>query len=189
MSWDDIVKKWERTGKVVVRGDDRGPWEHDLYGERWLIWDRAIVELGDKLALPPSAAHAQLHKLCATGQVRAIGTDDKIEEPAPIPPSQWPDDDEVPKVEVLVSNIDFYNWLGRQLSTAAGGKQSRIAKLLGELYPTGVPNRADCPREPLRAALLKRDPSLQPLDLKTLRTAIEAHNRRLGNAGNASGSD
>src|SRR6516162_3534428 len=33
----------------------------------------------------------------------------------------------------------------------AGGKQSRLVRLLGEMFPEGVPNRADYPREPLRA--------------------------------------
>jgi hypothetical protein len=186
----DFWEKAEREGRVL-RGDDHECWEHDLFGERWLIWARAIVELGDKLAIPPSAAHAQLHKLCASGQVRAIGTDDPEGSgvmPEPIPPSQWADDDR-PMKDVLVSNTDFYSWLGRQLSHAAGGKQSRIARLLGELFPTGVPNRADCPREPLKAKLLKRDPSLEPLDLKTLKTAIDAYNRQLGNARNTSVSD
>jgi hypothetical protein len=37
------------------------------------------------------------------------------------------------------------------------------------MYPAGVPDRADCPRWPLRAALVKRDASLKPLDLKTLK--------------------
>jgi hypothetical protein len=170
---------------------DHEQWEWDFYGESWLSFERAIIELGDKLAIPPSAAQAQLHKLCASGQVRAIGTDDPDDwdaKPGPIPPSHWPDDD-LPRRDVLVSNIDFYNRLERQLSPTAGGKQSRIVRLLGVLFPTGVPNRADCPREPLKADLIKRDPSHQPLDLKTLKTASDAYNRMVGNAGNASGSE
>jgi hypothetical protein len=144
----------------------------------WLIFDRAVIELGDKLGILHSAAEAQLHKLCAGGEVRAVGTDDPDERPQPIPPSQWSDDD-LPRFEVLVSNIDFYDWLKRQpTQPTAGGKQSRIARLLGEMYPTGVPNRADCPREGLRATLLDRDPSLVPLDLKTLKVAIDAYNRQ-----------
>jgi hypothetical protein len=83
----------------------------------------------------------------------------------------------------MVSNIDFYNWLD-QHQPVSGGKQSRIARLLAELFPTGVPHRGDCPREPLKAQLIARDPSLNPLDLKTLKTAIDAYNRQLGNARN-----
>jgi hypothetical protein len=172
-----------------LRGDIHGPWEHDLYGERWLEIDRAVIELADKFAISPNAAEAQLHKLCASGEIRAVGTDNPNEERAkPIPPSEWRDDD-LPVRDILVSNIDFYNWLNRQPTHPAGGKQSRIVKLLSEMFPTGVPNRADCPREPLRASLLKRDPSLKPLDLKTLKSAIDAFNRQLGNARNASVSD
>jgi hypothetical protein len=176
--------------KFDLRGDIDGPWEHDIY-ERWLEFKRAIVELGDKLSIPPSAAEAKLHKLCASGEVRAIGTDDRDNEmPEAIPPSQWADD-EMPRQDVLVSNLDFYNWLERQLpQPTAGGKQSRIIRLLAEMFPTGVPNRGDRPREQLKAELVKRDPSLKPLDLKTLKTAIEFYNRlALGNARNTSVSD
>jgi hypothetical protein len=90
-----------------------------------------------------------------------------------------------------VSGDDFHYWLNQQQPSqpAAGGKQSRLHRLLVELFPNGVPNRADCPREPLRAELLKRDPSLQPLDLKTLKTAIDTLNAQLGNARNTSVSD
>jgi hypothetical protein len=176
----------------LVRGDKYKPWEWEVDGELWLIFDRAVIELGDKLAIPPSAAQAQLHKLCAGGEVRAIGSndpDDPDGEGGHIPPSQWSEGD-LPRQEVLVSNIDFYNWLNRQLTQSiAGGKQSRIVRLLVEMYPTGVPNRADCPREGLKATLLERDPTLTPLDLKTLKTAIDAYNRALGNARNTSVSD
>jgi hypothetical protein len=177
----------------VVRGDINGPWEYDFFGEMWLTSNRAITVLGDRLVIPPSAAQAQLHKLCASGVVRAIGGDpDTDEEPQPIPPSHWTGDD-LPMMDVMFSEIDLVDWLERQPAQPSGGKQSRLARLLGELFPTGVPSRADCPREPLRADLLRRDPSLEPLDLKTLKTGIDAHNRRvggqLGNTRNASVSD
>jgi hypothetical protein len=172
--------------KFDLRGDFYGPWEHDLYGERWLEFDKAIVELADKLAIPPSAAEAKLHKLCASGVIRAVGTDKDNKSPEPIPPSEWPEDD-LPRQAVSVSNIDFYNWLEQQVTQpTAGGKQSRIIRLLADMFPTGVPNRADRPRKPLTAELVKRDPSLKPLDPKTLRTAIEFYNRQLGNARNTS---
>lgn len=163
------------------RGDSYGPWEYDLYGERWFYFNRAADELGDKLAIPPSAAQAKLHKLCAGGVIRAVGTHPDLDEmPEHIPRSEWADgDDDLPRPLVLISNHDFYNWLERQLPQPdPGGKQSRIARLLAERFPTGVPNRADCPRQPLTAELVKRDPSLKPLDPKTLKTAIEAYNRQ-----------
>jgi hypothetical protein len=169
-----------------LRGDIHGPWEADLYGERWFDFERAANELGDKLGISPSAAEAQLRKLCASGEIRALGTDDPDdcdEPPTSIPPSEWPDDD-LPRYEVRVSNIDFYRWLNRQSTQpTAGGKQSRITRILKEMFPTGVPNRADCPRQPLTAELVKRDPSLKPLDPKTLKTAIDAYNRQQGSAG------
>ena len=45
-------------------------------------------------------------------------------------------------------------------------QQQEVSNLV---LPAGVPDRADCPRWPLRAALVKRDASLKPLDLKTLK--------------------
>jgi hypothetical protein len=176
--------------KFDLRGDWDGPFEQDYYGERWLEFKRAIVELADKLAIPPGAAEAKLHKLCASGLIRAVGFDEDTKEPAPIPPSEWPDDD-LPRMAVMVSNLDFYDWLERQLpQLTAGGKQSRIIRQLAEMFPDGVPHRGDRPREQLKAELVKRDPSLKPLDLKTLKTAIEFYNRlALGNARNTSVSD
>jgi hypothetical protein len=172
--------------KVRLRGDVHGPWEHEHYGEIWLDLERAVIELADKLAIPPNAAQVQLRKLCASGEIRAIGTDGN-EQPKLIAPSLWRDEHE-PAI-VSVSNIDFYNWLRRQpTQPTAGGKQSRLVRLLAEMFPAGVPNRADCPRQPLTAELIKRDPSLKPLDPKTLKTAIETYNQ-LGNARNTSVSD
>jgi hypothetical protein len=172
----------------TFRGDIHGPWEHEFYGERWLDFDRAVNELADKLVIHPSAAQAQLCKLCASGRIRAVGGDGN-DAPTLIPPSEWAEDD-FPALEIMVSNIDFYSWLDRQSTQpTAGGKQSRLVRLLAEMFPAGVPNRADCPRLALKADLLKRDPSLQPLDLKTLKTAIETCNRVVGNARNASVSD
>ena len=87
-----------------------------------------------------------------------------------ISPSQWRDEDVTASSDVAVSRNDLRNWLSHQIApAAAGGKQSRIARLLADMYPAGVPDRADCPRWPLRAALVKRDASLKPLDLKTLK--------------------
>jgi hypothetical protein len=180
------LEHWRDRQPKPCRGDNFEPYEWDFYGERWLYFNRAAIELGDKLAIPPSAAEAQLRKLCASGVIRAVGTNDPDERPEPIPPSEWPDDD-LPRHQVLVSNLDFYNWLNRQAQpSTAGGKQSRIIRLLKEMFPKGVPSRDDCPRQPLTAALIKRDPSLSPLDPKTLKTAIDFYNRHretLGNAG------
>ena len=116
--------------------------------------------------------------------------------PVRIEPSEWRQreidlmtDSDGCKYWVDVSKIDLEHWLNQQTRSTAGGKQSRLVRLLAEMFPAGVPNRDDCPREPLRAELLKRNPSLKPLDLKTLKTAIETCNRVVGNARNTSVSD
>jgi hypothetical protein len=56
------------------------------------------------------------------------------------------------------------------------GKQPRIKAHLAEMFPNGVPDPAHCPRKALKADLLKRDPSLNPLDEATLKSAIDAYN-------------
>jgi len=166
-----------------------GHWQ----GEAWVYFHWAASQIGDKLAISPGPAQAQLRKLCASGEIRAIASVDD-EEPEPIPPSRWSDKDITAlwghDYVVAISGNDLRNWLNQQpTQSTAGGKQSRLIRLLAEMFPTGVPDRADCPREPLKAELLKRDPSLKPLDLKTLKTAIETCNRVVGNARNTSVSD
>jgi hypothetical protein len=160
--------------------------------EEWVEFHWAANEIGDKLAIPPGSAKAQLRKLCARSEIRALTfvEDDQDRAPEWISPSQWRDENIAASSDVAVSKRDLRSWLNQQPTLpAAGGKQSRIRRLLAEMYPTGVPTRADCPRQPLTAELIKRDPSLSPLDPKTLRTAIDAFNRELGNARNASVSD
>jgi hypothetical protein len=44
------------------------------------------------------------------------------------------------------------------------------------MFRNGVPDPAHCRRKALRADLLKRDPDLDPLDLKTLKHAIDKYN-------------
>jgi hypothetical protein len=163
-------------------------------GQEWVYFHWAANEIGDKLAISPGSAQARLRELCASGEIRAISSDeiDFLDEPEPIPPSRWRDEDVAAswRLLVAVSRDDLRSWLSHQSApSTAGGKQSRLVRLLAEMFPAGVPNRADCPREPLKAELIKRDPSLKPLDLKTLKTAIETCNRVLGNARNASVSD
>jgi hypothetical protein len=162
-----------------------GFWE----GEAYVYFYWAANKIGDKLAIPPSAAQSRLRRLCASGEIRSLMSW-ADEEPETILPTLWREEDAdliAPDViTVAVNASDLDNWLNQQPAQAAGGKQSRIARLFAEMFPTGVPNRADCPREQLRADLIERDARLQPLDLKTLKTAIEMHNRQLGNARNAS---
>jgi hypothetical protein len=59
------------------------------------------------------------------------------------------------------------------------GKTPRIIKYLKERYPEGVPDPAHCPRKALQKTLIERDQSLSPLNLGTLKKAIDAHNANL----------
>jgi hypothetical protein len=68
---------------------------------------------------------------------------------------------------------DLLTWLNSKLNPPVG-KQPRIIELLGKLYPEGVP--AHRKRHAVKAELLKLDADLWPLDLKTLKTAIDRYN-------------
>jgi hypothetical protein len=166
-----------------------GMWQ----GEEWTDFHWAASEISDALAIPFGPATARLRQLCAAGDVRAVTSEDQ-DEPELILPSRWRAEEVDLAVPwdwmVAVCESDLRYWLNQQpVQPTAGGKQSRILRLLAKIHPTGVPNRADCPREQLKAELLAQDASLSPLDLKTLKTAIDAHNRHVGNTRNASVSD
>ncbi len=60
------------------------------------------------------------------------------------------------------------------------GKVPRIKALLTKLHPSGVPDPALCSRKELQGRLLKDDPSLNPLDPKTLKAAIDEFNAERG---------
>jgi hypothetical protein len=64
-------------------------------------------------------------------------------------------------------------------SSPVVGKRPRIMEYLIEHYPGGVPDPAHSPRKILRAALLKWDHGLQPLDEGTLKKAIDEYNASL----------
>jgi len=63
----------------------------------------------------------------------------------------------------------------------AVGKRPRIRQYLTEKYPSGVPEPAHCPRQVLRADIVKWDSNLRPLDESTLKRAIDEYNAGLGN--------
>lgn len=174
----------------------------------WLPFHSAVREIKRSLRMSQGAAQAKLRELCASGWVRSQkepysfdGLQPQGEgPPVLIEPSEWRQreidlmtDSDGCNYWVNVSKTDLEHWLNQQTTQpTAGGKQSRIIRLLAVMYPAGVPNRGDCPRQPLTAELVERDPSLKPLDLKTLKTAIEFYNRHcetLGNAGNTNVSD
>ena len=76
-----------------------------------------------------------------------------------------------------VEDTSFREWLKAKQNPQRGGKQSRILKHLAAMFHNKrVPDPSDYSRKALRADLLKRDPTLDPLDPATLKTAIEKYN-------------
>jgi hypothetical protein len=128
----------------------------------WLSFPLAAREIERRLGVTWGAAQKTLIEACQSGEIETLSNYS----------GQGPD----------VFDVDFYQWLNSRLNQPAGGKQSRILRLLAKMFPTGVPSRDVRPREGLRAELLRRDPTLEPPTLKTLQKAIVAHNRQLGNA-------
>jgi len=59
------------------------------------------------------------------------------------------------------------------------GKQPRILKYLSEHFPGGVPEPGFCPRDELKAEILKWDRRLGPLDEATLKRGIDNYNASL----------
>jgi len=119
-----------------------------------------------------------LKKLCASGVIRTFRAhEDGIEF---IPAKEWTRDFDTDGVYLSEENIRRH-WLDMlsKPPPEPTGKQPRIRAHLAEMFPNGVPDPAHCPRKALKADLLKRDPSLSPLDEATLKSAIEAHNSSL----------
>jgi hypothetical protein len=121
------------------------------------------------------ATERTLRKLCASGVVQTIRFhEDGVEF---IPPGEWKRADFDTAGVYLNKNDLLQQWIEFQnKALPETGKQPRIKALLAELFPNGVPDPAHCPRKALKADLLKRDPSLNPLDEATLKSAIEAYN-------------
>jgi hypothetical protein len=86
--------------------------------------------------------------------------------------------------KVEISESDLRHWLKprTKLKTISGtkskavGKRPRIKEYLKLHFPKGVPDPALCPRQALRADILKWDSKLDPLDEATLKTAIDEFN-------------
>jgi hypothetical protein len=76
-----------------------------------------------------------------------------------------------------VFDTSFLEWLSFKQHPQPGGKQPRLLKHLATMFHNKrVPDPSDYSRKALRADLLKRDPSLYPLDEATLKTAIDKYN-------------
>jgi hypothetical protein len=173
--------------------------------EHWSDFYMAADSIASMLDISVGLAQVKLRQLCATGEVRALEADDVdgdegSDYPTRIPPSRWRTedvdfigqagpDDRPAFTGVVVSDDDLRYWLDRQQPEPPaspqpdrGGKQSRIHRVLAELYPDGVPGLGDCPRQRLTAELIKRDTSLgSSLSPATVRTAIATYNRQLAN--------
>jgi len=63
------------------------------------------------------------------------------------------------------------------------GKRPRIKNYLSNHFADGVPDPGLCPRNALRADILKADPSLEPLDEATLKSAIDEYNAEVDTRG------
>ena len=92
-------------------------------------------------------------------------------------PSWWTDSSSTPTeipndTRVIEANTGA-------IPSRSPGKQPRILKYLSTHFSDGVPEPGLCPRQKLKADILKWDPSLSPLDEVTLKTAIEKHNASL----------
>ena len=95
-----------------------GHWD----GEEWVEFRWAANKIGDKLAIPPGPAQSRLRKLCASSEIRALTFVD-YDEPKPIPPSRWRDENITRSSDVAVSATDLRNWLNQQSTLAAGGRR------------------------------------------------------------------
>ena len=122
----------------------------------WFGFQLAAEEVERRLGLTWGAAQKTLIEACKNGKIETRsnysgqGTD--------------------------VFDVDFYQWLNAKQSPPPSGKQLRILKLLADMHSNGVPAPALCPRKILKDDLIKRDPTLSPLDEDTLKKAIDKHN-------------
>lgn len=145
--------------------------------EDWVEFiDIAVQEVG--FVMSYHEAERALKKLCASGVIRTFRAhEDGIEF---IPASEWKRDFDTDGVYLNWEDLDRHQvHLKNKPLPEPTGKQPRIRAHLAEMFPKGVPDPAHCPRKTLKADLLRRDPSLNPLDEATLKSAIDAHNSSL----------
>jgi hypothetical protein len=146
-------------------------------GEEWLAFYKAVQAVKQRLSMSTGAAERALREQCASGGIRTIQYEDGAP-PEYVKPKQWVDDPpdcdaySLGHLEISVDDLEY--WLDHHRQQ--GGKQPRILRVLQELCPEGVPPPALAPRKALKADILKRDPSLAPLDEATLKAAIERYN-------------
>jgi hypothetical protein len=170
----------------------------------WLNLVDAVRAVRDARGVSDGAACTLLRQACESGVVRSRKRPwpeqpDEPPEPIydhwslPIPIPDWhgasidlshgwliPAGGEIMRGDIEINADDLRYWLKSQRAAPnkqkAFGKRPRVIKQLAEMFPGGVPDPGDCPRKDLRAELLKRDPSLKPLDDETLKSSIEEFN-------------
>ena len=170
----------------------------------WLDLVDAVRVVRDERSVSDGAACTLLRQACESGVVRSRKRPwpeqpDEPPEPIydqwspPIPIEDWRGASidlshhwlilaggEIMRGDIEINADDLRYWLKSQRATPnkqkALGKRPRVKKQLAEMFPGGVPDPGDCPRKDLRAELLKRDPSLKPLDDETLKLSIEEFN-------------
>jgi hypothetical protein len=157
----------------------------------WLVWDRAVDEIADRLNLRHGLALGHLYELCDRGEVQAFefdGTEVRdwhshSEDPRraarpPLALTEEVDPSGSRRWVIVVKEDDLLRWLNGQLKKGQTGKQPRILRLLAGMFPGLVPDPSLHPRKILKADLIEADPSLAPLDEATLKAAIEKHNAK-----------
>jgi hypothetical protein len=151
--------------------------------EEWKLEDwiefKEIIDEEQGLVTSLREAERALRKLCASGVIQTMYVTE--DGPKFIPRNEWKRAD-FDTYRVYLSTKDLSrHWLELQNKPVPeAGKQPRIRAHLAEMFPNGVPDPAHCPRKTLKADLLRRDPSLNPLDEATLKSAIDAYNSSLG---------
>jgi len=93
------------------------------------------------------------------------------------PPSWWVQPLSTPTDVPTETNVRESNTIAA--GSRSLGKQPRILKYLSEHFPAGVPEPGLYPRKTLQFEILKKDPSVGPLDEGTLKKAIEKYNASL----------
>jgi hypothetical protein len=149
----------------------------------WIEFNEVVHEEGQGLFTSRREAERMLRKLCASGVIQTVRFNREGAKIVPefIQPKEWKRADFDTTLVYLNPRDLSRQWLELQNKPVPeAGKQPRIRAHLAEMFPNGVPDPAHCPRYTLKADLLRRDPSLSPLDEATLKSAIDAHNSSLG---------
>jgi hypothetical protein len=161
----------------------------------------AVQEIRGHRGMTIGMAQRALRELCASGLVRSWkqpysmvrGEPQGEGPPEPIEPVEW----QTRQIDLMraadgcsywveVSVSDLRGWLnqqpvrkGQRARKKALGKRPRIKLMLAERFPKGVPDPGYCNRQVLAKELCEIDPTLNPLDPDTLKTAIDEHNSSL----------